>query len=70
MFNSIVHRTHLVQFHRVVHTGLTSGDPDTLYNLVRFPTSSSSSSSSSPPSSLLPLVEIFHEHKPFLPLYI
>jgi len=29
-------RTHLVQFHRVVHTGLTSGDPDTLYNLVRF----------------------------------
>jgi len=29
-------RTHLVQFYKVLHTGLTSGDPDTLYNLVRF----------------------------------
>eukprot|EP00092_Neocalanus_flemingeri_P011414 GFUD01012300.1.p1 GENE.GFUD01012300.1~~GFUD01012300.1.p1 ORF type:complete len:1967 (-),score=283.48 GFUD01012300.1:286-6186(-) len=29
-------RTHLVQFYKVLHMGLTSGDPDTLYNLVRF----------------------------------
>ena len=29
-------RTHLVQFNKVLHSGLTSQDPDTLYNLVRF----------------------------------
>ena len=29
-------RTHLVQFYKVLHTGLTSDDPDTLYNIVRF----------------------------------
>ena len=29
-------RTHLVQFYKVLHLGLTSGDPDTLYNIVRF----------------------------------
>ena len=29
-------RTHLVQYNKVLHQGLTSGDPDTLYNLVRF----------------------------------
>lgn len=29
-------RTHLVQFYKVLHHGLTSGDPDTLYNIVRF----------------------------------
>merc|ERR1719419_571333 len=29
-------RTHLVQFYKVLHHGLTSNDPDTLYNIVRF----------------------------------
>ena len=29
-------KTHLVQFYKVLHTGLTSADPDTLYNIVRF----------------------------------
>ena len=29
-------RTHLVQFYKVLHAGLTSGDPDTTYNIVRF----------------------------------
>ena len=28
-------RTHLVQFYKVLHHGLTSNDPDTLYNIVR-----------------------------------
>ena len=29
-------RTHLVQFYKVLHAGLTSGDPDTVHTLVRF----------------------------------
>ena len=29
-------KTHLVQYYKVLHTGLTSGDPETLYNIVRF----------------------------------
>merc|ERR1719410_751567 len=29
-------RTHLVQFYKVLHLGLSNGDADTLYNIVRF----------------------------------